>query len=85
MIRKTIVVKNDQGDASKLASRLVQRAGKFSSFLWIEEGAKRVNAKSIMGVLSMHVVKGSRFDLICTGDDEERAAQVLEEFFATGE
>ena len=85
MIRKTIVVKNDQGDASRLASRLVQRASKFTSFLWIEEGAKRVNAKSIMGVLSMHLVKGSRFDLICTGDDEEKAAQVLEEFFETGE
>ena len=51
----------------------------------LANGRYLVNAKSIMGVLSMHLVKGSRFDLICTGDDEEKAAQVLEEFFETGE
>ena len=85
MIRKAITVENDQGDPTKLASRLVQKASKFSCYLWIEEGSKRVNAKSIMGVLSMNLVKGTRFDLICTGEDEERAAQTLENLFVWGD
>ena len=85
MIRKHVVIANDQDDASKLASKLVRKAGKFASLIWIESGSKRVNAKSIMGVLSMHLIKDSSFDLICTGDDEEKAIQALEDLFADGE
>ena len=84
MIRKTIVVEHDFEDYSKLASSLVQKASRFSSLLWIEEGAKRVNAKSIMGVLSMHFNRGDSFDLICNGGDEEKAAAVIEELFTKG-
>ena len=61
MIRKTMNIENLEGLQSRTAALLVQVAGKFASTIWIEQGSKRVNAKSIMGVLSLRLKRGDEF------------------------
>lgn len=82
MIKKDIIIGNvPDGDVS-VAALLVQRAGKFSSSVYIEKGTKRINAKSIMGVMTLQLEKDETFTIAAEGDDEEEAAAAMEAFFA---
>ena len=57
----------------------VQVAGKFSSQILVEKGNKKINAKSIMGVLSLGVKQGEQIYIFANGKDEEKAIDALEE------
>lgn len=85
MIHKKLTINSDEGLQSKSAALLVQVAGKFSSNIWIEQGSKRVNAKSIMGVLSLRIRRGDSFVIAATGSDDESAVAAIARLIEKGE
>ncbi|MDD3243112.1 MAG: HPr family phosphocarrier protein [Eubacteriales bacterium] len=84
MTRKSLTIRNEEGLQSRPAALLVQVAGRFSSNLWIEQGSKRVNAKSIMGVLSLRLRKGDSFNIAAMGDDEKEAVDAITQLIEEG-
>jgi phosphotransferase system HPr (HPr) family protein len=84
MLSKELTIKNEEGLQSRPAALLVQVAGKYMSNIWIEQGSKRVNAKSIMGVLSLRLRKGDSFFIVANGDDEKKAVDAISHLIETG-
>ena len=78
MTSKEVAVISSQGLHAKPASVFIQKANTFKSSIWIEKEDRRVNAKSLLGVLSMGIVKGTVVTLIADGDDENEALNGLE-------
>ncbi len=79
MIEKTFVITNETGLHARPATLLVQAAGKFDSEITLQYKEKKVNLKSIMGVLSLGIGKGSEITITIEGGDEELAMKELEE------
>ena len=77
MIYKEMVVELPGGLKSRNAASFVQVAGRYSSQLLIECGNKKVNAKSIMGVLSLGLNTGDKFYVAASGEDAENAVLTL--------
>lgn len=77
MVERTIEVSNPTGLHAKLAALFVQTAGKFTSSIWIAKGEKKVNAKSIMGLMSLAVSRGSEVVIGAEGEDEHLAVKEL--------
>lgn len=84
MSSKELTIKSEEGLQSRPAALLVQVAGKYTSTIWIEQGSKRVNAKSIMGVLSLRLAKGDSFFIVANGDDEDNAIDAISRLINTG-
>lgn len=80
MIDKTVEVKINTGLQARPAALFVQEANRFQSDIFIERGDKKVNAKSIMGIMSLAVRPGSTIHLSAEGSDEEEAIQALVDF-----
>lgn len=85
MTIKKLSIRTDDGLQPKAAALLVQVASKYSSTILIEQGSKRVNAKSIMGVLSLRMRQGETFLLAATGEDEEEAASAIARLIEKGD
>ncbi|WP_376692533.1 HPr family phosphocarrier protein [Wenzhouxiangella sp. EGI_FJ10409] len=68
---------NRLGLHARAASKLVQSASSFDSQVWLSHGGKRINAKSIMGVLLLAAPCGSRLTLEVDGPDEDAAAEAI--------
>jgi catabolite repression HPr-like protein len=85
MSQKKLTISSDEGLQSHSAALLVQVAGRFTSSIWIERGSKRVNAKSIMGVLSLRLRKGDSFFVAATGSDEDSAVAAITNLIEKGE
>lgn len=79
MYEKTVTVKNKTGLHARPAAMFVQSSGKFASEIWIEKEGKKVNAKSIMGVMSLGVSQGTEIKIIAEGEDEREAVEKLSE------
>lgn len=62
-----------------LPTFFIQRANEFKSSIWVEKDERRVNAKSLLGVLSLGIVKGTSISIIADGSDEEEAVKTLVE------
>lgn len=77
-IRRQVTLSNRLGLHARAASRLVQTAAGFQSGVWLSSGHRRVNAKSIMGVLMLAAPVGTELELECNGPDEEAAAEAIE-------
>ena len=77
MIEKTIKVKLSDGSESRPAALFVQVASKFNSRIYIMLDNKKVNAKSIMGMMSLGMVEGEEVSVTAEGDDEEEAIAEL--------
>jgi len=77
MLRKDIEIKNEDGLRERSAALFVQVASKFTSTIHVERGNKKINAKSIMGVLSLGLVKGDTMHLIIDGKDEREAMNAI--------
>jgi len=75
----TITVNHETGLHARPAALFVQVASKFTSRLWVERGSKKVNAKSIMGVMSLSVSKGDEVVLIADGKDEKKAMAAIKQ------
>ena len=73
------VVKCESGLHNKQATYFIQKANEFRSSIWIEVEDRRINAKSLLGVLSMGVTTGTNVTLVADGSDEEAAVSALSE------
>ena len=79
MVSKNVVVNNQVGLHARPATFFIQKANEFKSSIWVEKEERRVNAKSLLGVLSLGIVKGTEITLIAEGVDEGEAVKVLAE------
>ena len=79
MFMKETVVNNQVGLHARPATFFIQKANEFKSSVWVEKDERRVNAKSLLGVLSLGIVKGTAINLIADGPDEEAAINALVE------
>lgn len=84
MITKDILVKNESGLGSKQAAILIQKVSGFKSSIWIEREERKANAKSLLGLLSLGISSGMKVVIRAEGEDEEQAAQELEQYFNSG-
>ncbi|QFK72806.1 HPr family phosphocarrier protein [Pradoshia sp. D12] len=80
MIEKEVTVQLKTGLQARPAALFVQEASRFSSDIFIIDGEKKVNVKSIMGLMSMAIGTGKTVILAADGQDEEEAIEVLEAF-----
>ena len=80
MIKKSIEISCPGGLAPRPIAELVQVASKYESKIYLETETKRVNAKSIMGMMSLVLSSGSKVTIDAIGDDEEKAVAELSDF-----
>jgi phosphocarrier protein HPr len=89
MIKQEIEIINKLGLHARASSKLTQTASQFSSEIWIEKNGRKVNAKSIMGVMMLAAAKGSTITLEAIGIDEQAAIDALKtlinDYFGEGE
>ncbi len=79
-MEKQVEVKLKTGLQARPAALFVQEANRFSSEIFLEKDGKKVNAKSIMGLMSLAISSGSVISLVAEGSDEEEALVALGEF-----
>ncbi len=79
MFMKETTVTNQVGLHARPATFFIQKANEYKSSVWVEKDERRVNAKSLLGVLSLGIVKGTVINLIADGPDEEAAVDALVE------
>jgi phosphotransferase system HPr (HPr) family protein len=80
MVRKEIVIKNGLGIQSRSAALFIRKASNYKSGIWIENGERNANAKSLLGLLSLGIAGGDRIVITAEGADEEEAVCELEEY-----
>ena len=78
MFSKEIVVRCESGLHNKQATYFVQKANEFECNIWLESGSRKMNAKSLLGIMSLSIVTGATVVLSATGTDEEAAVEALE-------
>ena len=83
MCVKDVVVNNQVGLHARPATFFIQKANEFKSTVWVEKKERRVNAKSLLGVLSMAIAGGSTVTLSADGPDEAEAIGGLELLVST--
>lgn len=74
----TFTVLNDKGMHARPCSELVKLAAKFTSRIWIEVGSRRVDAKSLLGLLTLAAEYGSEINVIAEGEDSEQAVKSIQ-------
>jgi len=79
MKTKEVVIENQVGLHARPATFFIQKANEFKSSIWVEKDDRRVNAKSLLGVLSLGIVKGTAVTIIADGADEDEAIATLAE------
>ena len=77
MYSKMAMVNNQVGLHARPATFFIQKANEFKCSIWVEREERKVNAKSLLGVLSLGIVKGTGITLIADGSDEEEAIEAL--------
>ena len=77
MVRAEIEIANKLGLHARASAKLTQIAGSYSSEVWLEKGPRRINAKSIMGVMMLAAGKGSTIVVETEGSDEQQALEAI--------
>ncbi len=77
MVSRSVKIKNSVGLHARPATFFIQKANSFKSSIWVEKEDCRVNAKSLLGVLSLGIVEGMTITLIADGSDEASAINGL--------
>lgn len=77
MFTQEVTVNNEVGLHARPATYFIQKANEFKSGVWVEKEERRVNAKSLLGVLSLGIVKGTTITLIADGPDAKEAVEAL--------
>jgi phosphocarrier protein HPr len=89
MANISLEIINKLGLHARASTKLTQTASQFKSEVWIQKNGRRVNAKSIMGVMMLAAAKGSMVDIEATGPDDEQAIAALQalinNYFGEGE
>lgn len=83
MYSKEVTVQSQVGLHARPATFFIQKANEFSSNIWIEKEERRVNAKSLLGVLSLGIAKGTAIVLSAEGADEQEAIDALAELVSS--
>ncbi len=81
MIEKMTVIRNRAGIHARPAALIVQTAGKFKSRIYLQKGDDRINAKSIMGIITLGAGYDSEIRIITDGEDEAAAAEAIDRLF----
>ena len=84
MLKKDVTIINNIGLHARPATFFIQKANSFKASIWIEKDDRKVNAKSLLGVLSLGIAKGMTVTLIADGIDEEEAINGLVELVLNG-
>ena len=84
MTVKQAVVNNQVGLYARPATFFIQKANEFKSSIWMEKDERRVNAKSLLGVLSLGMVGGTTIRIIADGADEQAAVDGLVKLVSSG-
>ena len=84
MISRNVQITNNVGLHARPATFFIQKANSYRSSIWVEKDDRRVNAKSLLGVLSLGIVKGMTITLIADGTDEADALEGLATLVDTG-
>lgn len=77
MFVKDVTVENKVGLHARPATFFIQKANEFKSSIWVEKQERRVNAKSLLGVLSLGIMGGTDIRIIADGSDEKEAVEGL--------
>ena len=80
MIRKPVTIQLSEGLDARPIALLVQEASQYSSMVYIEVDSKQINAKSIMGMMSLRLLPGEEISIVASGTDEAEAANGIEKF-----
>jgi phosphocarrier protein len=83
MVKKEAVVNIEVGLHARPATFFIQKSNEFKSSIWVEKDERKVNAKSLLGVLSLGIVQGTEITLIADGTDETEAVEALAAVVAT--
>ena len=78
MYNKEVVVRCESGLYNRQATYFVQKANEFNCSIWVESGSRKMNAKSLLGIMSLAIGTGSKIQLIADGSDAEAAVNALE-------
>lgn len=78
MYSKEVVVRCESGLHNKQATYFVQKANEFNCSIWLESDNRRMNAKSLLGIMSLSIVTGTTVTLTASGSDAEEAINALE-------
>ena len=84
MTKREVTITNNIGLHARPATFFIQKANSFRSSIWVEKGDRKVNAKSLLGVLSLGIAKGMTITITADGVDEQQAVDVLFELVDTG-
>ena len=83
MFSKEVVVQNQVGLHARPATFFIQKANEFKSSVWVEKDERNVNAKRLLGVLSLGITKGTSIAIIADGTDEQEAVTTLVNLIAS--
>ena len=84
MYSRDVTVTNDVGLHARPATFFIQKANEYKSSIWVEKEERKINAKSLLGVLSLGIVKSSTVTIIADGVDEEKSVDALVELVEKG-
>lgn len=84
MCVKDVVIQNQVGLHARPATFFIQKANEFKSSIWVEKDDRRVNAKSLLGVLSLGILGGTSIKIIADGSDEKDAVESLVALVTSG-
>ena len=79
MVTQEVTINNEVGLHARPATFFIQKANEIKSGIWVEKDERRVNAKSLLGVLSLGITKGTTITLLADGSDEKEAVAALSE------
>lgn len=83
MLTREVTINNQVGLHARPATFFIQKANEFKSSIWIEKEDRKVNAKSLLGVLSLGIVKGTSVNIVADGSDEKEALNTLATLIAS--
>ena len=84
MYVKEVLVQNKAGLHARPATFFIQKANEYKSSIWVEKDERKVNAKSLLGVLSLGIIGGTNVKILADGPDETDAVEGLVELINTG-
>ena len=84
MVSRSVTIQNNVGLHARPATFFIQKANSYKCSIWVEKEDCRVNAKSLLGVLSLGIVKGTTITLIADGNDENEAVTGLADLIDGG-
>ncbi|NMB30399.1 MAG: HPr family phosphocarrier protein [Clostridiales bacterium] len=84
MFVKNVVVQNQVGLHARPATFFIQKANEYKASIWVEKDERRVNAKSLLGILSLGIVGGTSIKIIADGADEQAAVEGLIKLIESG-